>query len=85
MIPTPIFQTKNFNIEDTVNLECLQQAEILFNQSVNADKIFHLSLKKNWKDKKLVAELNDSIYLNNQTMEDLKNEIKDRNNRIPKK
>ena len=79
------FQTKNFNIEDTINLECLKQAEILLNQSVNADKIFHLSLQKNWKDKKMVAELNDSIYLNNQTMEDLKNEIKDRNNRIPKK
>ena len=85
MTPTQIYQTKNFNIENTVNLECLKQAEILLNQSVSAGKIFHLSLKTNWKNKEMVANLNDAIYLNNQTVEALKNEIKDRNNRITKK
>lgn len=73
------------NSEEILNQELLTQAETLLKQSLDMDKTFRGLLKTNWKDKKLVGEISDSIHVNNQTIESLKNEIKDRNSRIVKK
>ena len=71
--------------EEMLNEELLKQAEKLLKQSLEFDKSFRESLKKNWKDKLMVSELSDAINSNSKTIEDLKNEIKDRNSRVFKK
>lgn len=77
------FQTRNS--EEHLNLDLLKQAEQLLKNAIGMDNTFRELLKSNWKDKKIVGEINDSIHTNNETIESLKNEIKDRNSRITKK
>ena len=79
------FQTKASNPEEELNKELITQAEELLEQSIKADETFSTLLKTYWKDKKLIADISDSIHLNNETMKSLKNEIKDRNSRFIKK
>lgn len=73
------------NSEEQLNLDLLKQAEKLLQDCLANDEMFRGLLKTYWKDKKLVGEINDSIHTNNQTIESLKDEIKDRNSRITKK
>ena len=71
--------------EEMLNEELLKQVKELLRQSKEQDTIFRRLLIAHWKDKKLVGEINDSIKINNETIDILENEIKDRDSRITKK
>lgn len=78
-------QTKSSNGNEELEVALLKQAQELLEIGKKDDLMFRDLLKKNWKDKKLVGEINDSIQFNNQTMKALQDEIKDRNSKLNKK
>ena len=78
-----VYQTKSF--EERLEFSLLNHVKILYRQGQNFDFLLRDILKKNWKERRFVGDISDSIHHNNEANESLKNEIKDRSSRIVKK